>query len=52
MLIPMTHAHPYQHKLEQSRARIGAQTLIRTGNGACAGVGAYVRIDIPYVRQT
>lgn len=25
-----------------------AQTLIRNGNGACAGAGAYLRIDIPY----
>lgn len=31
---------------------VGAQTLIRTGNGASAGAGAYLRIDIPYGWQT
>lgn len=31
---------------------VGAQTLTRTDKGASAGAGAYVRLDIPYGRQT
>lgn len=31
---------------------VGTQTLTRTDKGASAGAGAYIRIDIPYVRQT
>lgn len=52
MIHAYAYAPPYQQKLEQSIARIEAQTLTRTGNGACAGAGAYLRIDIPYGWQT
>ena len=31
---------------------VGAHTLIRTGKGSSTGAGTYIRIDIPYVRQT
>ena len=52
MIHAYAYAPPYQQKLEQSRAMVVAQTLIRTGKWAHAGAWAYLIIDIPYVRQT